>query len=338
MAGSLTIPNTFATKTGNVAASLLDDNWDAVADYVNDREIVSGTLGGRPAAGIAGRFYFANNVNGGTLYFDTGSTWVQIAAPVQSTSGFQVTGLSGANNSGTPNTQYDVTAVQVVLWNPTDGGTVVQNNPGTKTNNVSTAGPAAGGRDQAGAFSANSWIHFYFIWNGTTLSTVSSTASQATGPTLPSGYTHWAYIGAVRFDGSSHLRLTRMRGSWMTYETLLSALVGGDATVETAVDISTMIPPNSLQWKGQMWNTGVQADGAGATDALHILRYISGASILQIRSSSTVPASGAAYSLSTGFLMPNQNQNFYYLHAVTNGSLPSMSVDVQGYQVANGDS
>ena len=339
MAGSLTIPNTFATQSGNVPASELDDDYSAIADYVNAREIVSGTFTSRPAAGVAGRYYFANDVNGGTLYLDTGSTWLQLAAAVNSSGGYRVTGLVGANNSGTPNTLYDLVANQVVLWNPTDGGTVTRTDTGTLTNTVTTAGPAANGRDQAGAFSTSSWVHFYFIWNGTTLATLSSATAPPTGPTPPSGYGYWAYAGAVRFNGSSQLIPTRMRGSWMTYETLLNALSNGTATTETAVSISGLIPPNTLQWKGQMWNTGVQADGAGSVNALHVLRYISGVTILQIRSSATLlTANAGAYSLSTGFLMPNQAQNFYYLHAITAGSLPFMSVDVQGYQIPNGDS
>jgi uncharacterized protein DUF4082 len=44
--------------------------------------IASGTLGARPAAAVAGYLYLATDVNGGTLYRDTGAAWVQVASGV----------------------------------------------------------------------------------------------------------------------------------------------------------------------------------------------------------------------------------------------------------------
>lgn len=85
MAGTMNVPNVLANLPGSPATnpvSLVDDNFEAVEDYVNDREITQGTLSARPAAGTAGRLYFATDANGGTLYFDSGATWVQIAFPV----------------------------------------------------------------------------------------------------------------------------------------------------------------------------------------------------------------------------------------------------------------
>jgi len=81
------------------------------------------------------------------------------------------------NNTTTPNTQFDLTASQVILREGADH-LVVHNSPGRITCNVSTAGPAANGRDQSGAFSAGSWVHFWWIWNPTT-STLASLASAS---------------------------------------------------------------------------------------------------------------------------------------------------------------
>src|SRR3990167_6377952 len=67
--GTLTIPNTISAQAGpNVAASLLDTNWTTIRDYVNNREISSGTLAARAAASIAGRWDFATDGNSGRLY------------------------------------------------------------------------------------------------------------------------------------------------------------------------------------------------------------------------------------------------------------------------------
>lgn len=75
MSGTSSVPNTFATQVGQVPASQLDANWNAVTAYINAREVASGTLAARPV-GVAGQWYFATDVSGGTLYFNAGGTWV----------------------------------------------------------------------------------------------------------------------------------------------------------------------------------------------------------------------------------------------------------------------
>lgn len=82
MPGTLSVPNTFASQSGNVPAAQLDTNYSTIATYVNAREVTVGTIGARPAFGTAGRWYLATDVNGGTLYVDTGSAWTQAAAGV----------------------------------------------------------------------------------------------------------------------------------------------------------------------------------------------------------------------------------------------------------------
>ena len=199
------------------------------------------------------------NASTGSLNLQTGGTSAitidssQVAtfsnAPtsgIQST--YSVRGLTGTNNSTTPNTQYDFSADAVVLIN-TNGAPIRRVNTGTITNNVSAAGAVANGRDQSGAFSSSSWIHFYFIWNGTTLATVSSATAPPTGPTLPSGYTHWAYIGAVRFNASSQLVRTRIRGSQVSVDSTNDcvALNGSNFQLSYAsLSLSSFIPPNAV--------------------------------------------------------------------------------------------
>ena len=39
----------------------------------------------------------------------------------------------------------------------------------SETNNINTAGPVAGGRDQVGAFGDWVWVHFFIIYNPTTV-------------------------------------------------------------------------------------------------------------------------------------------------------------------------
>lgn len=234
-------------------------------------------------------------------------------------------GNTSKNNSGTPNTQFDLTAERVVLMN-SSGHVVVRTSPGTITNNVSTAGSIANGRDQAGAFSASSWIHFYWIWNGTTLASLSS--ASATSPTLPSGYTHWAYCGAVRFNGSSQMLKTRFAGGMAFYEAEQTALSTGTANTETAIDLSTFIPPNALL---AVLHLNVSNGTANAGSYTSKLRVVTGTDyfILNIG----VEVNGSNSQSDGGFLAPNVSQNIYYIQSVTT---IRTSLFVMGYLMPNG--
>jgi hypothetical protein len=79
MAGSASVPNTFATQSGNVPASQLDADWTALVNYINAREIGFGPLASRPAAGTHGSYWFATDAL--TLYGDNGSAWIQLSQP-----------------------------------------------------------------------------------------------------------------------------------------------------------------------------------------------------------------------------------------------------------------
>src|SRR3989304_8294020 len=109
MPGSLTIPNVLAGIAGpaNVAASLLDANWNQIRDYVNAREIVQDTLANRPAASVAGRVYYATDT--GLLYADTGSAWTQIAlGTLAANLPETLTGLALSNNGADATNDLDV--------------------------------------------------------------------------------------------------------------------------------------------------------------------------------------------------------------------------------------
>jgi len=57
-------------------------DFDAVKNYVNARELTVGTTALPATAGIAGRWYLATDVAGGTLYEDNGTVWTLIAGGV----------------------------------------------------------------------------------------------------------------------------------------------------------------------------------------------------------------------------------------------------------------
>lgn len=200
------------------------------------------------------------------LWYDpTTSRWRVLGTIVGLSGTYSIRGLIGANNTATPTTQFDMSADLVVLRNTTDGATVTRTNTGTLTNNISTAGSAANGRDQAGAFAASTWLHFYFIWNGSTLATLSSTTAPPTGPSLPSGYTYWAYAGAAYHLAASTLAVTRWQGSRaiIPAQTIraLAAGTGAEETFSLTATSSQGVPPNHIG--ATMWylNTGSNVQG-----------------------------------------------------------------------------
>jgi hypothetical protein len=246
-------------------------------------------------------------------------------------SSYSVRGLVGANNATTPNTKFDLAADAVTLKSVNGTPSRTAFGTGAITNDVGLAGPAANGRDQAGAFSASSWIHFYFIWNGTTLATLSSAVAPATGPTMPTGYTHWAYIGAVYFNGSSQLASGRMKGAWFEYLGRQSVLSAGSATTETAISLTAVVPPNAgrieFTHRSQYADTSVTVCGVD-------FRLVSGTTFKEFPITAAV--SGIGFYSANEFIAPNIGQSLIYIWAPAIGTVRSATVYVNGYSMPNG--
>jgi len=244
---------------------------------------------------------------------------------------YLVGGLTGTNNAGAATTKYDLSADLVQLRNPTTGTILVKTNTGTITNDTGVAGSTANGRDQSGAFSASSWIHFYFIAKDDgTLATLSSAVAPPTGPTLPSTYTMWAYAGAVRFNGSSQLLATTMRGAWAYYSAGQIALSGGTATTETAISLTALVPPNVGRAAIELQ---ASTTAAVTTGPFLTIRFITGQNFAGQTAIDTAAASGYVTTLDT--VMPVIGQQIFYLWNVSTGS-PSANIYIQGYSVPNG--
>lgn len=247
---------------------------------------------------------------------------------------YSVRGLIGANNSGAPTTSFDLLANVVAVRNPTTGEVVTRTNVSSITNNVSTVGPAANGRDQAGAFSASSWIHFYFIWNGTTMATVSSATAPPTGPTLPTGYTHWAYAGAIFFTAGSQLSPTYIRGSWARYSGSPQPVsTTSTPTVATAVSMAAFIPPNCLSY--HLYTVGTVTAGGGGPVAASLTFQAAASSTIQSASITAHTSTIGAVNVQT--TIPNiSNQFLYVWGTVTNISSAAYGIFIDSYQMPNG--
>ena len=197
MAGNLAVPNDFAAATGNVAASKIDDNFTQVETYVNTREVAVGLLSARPAAGVAGRWYVASDVSGGTAYVDTGVAWVQTGAGVVGASAQMfrsyLAGLALANNGSDATNDLDVAvgecrsdddaedlALGTALTKRLDAAWVVGNNEG--------------GLD-TGAI-ANTTYHVFLIKRPDT-GVVDALFSASLSPTMPTNYTKKRRLGSI---------------------------------------------------------------------------------------------------------------------------------------------
>jgi len=129
----------------------------------------------------------------------------------------------------------------VAVLHDIDGNTITLTNI-DETNRVSTAGPKAGGRDQSGAFSASSWIHFFFIYNPVTGDVSSLSSASPTAPTLPTGYTFFVRVGTAYFTSGSVLLHSYQMGDLVTYNIQWVKWDSHADSANESIDVSAYIP------------------------------------------------------------------------------------------------
>lgn len=232
-------------------------------------------------------------------------------------------GQFSKNSTGAPDSQYELKADVVILAKTSDQSTVTRYNPGTITNNVGLAGPIVNGRDQSLGFSASSWVHFYWIWNGTTLATVSSATPPPSGPTLPTGYTHWSYAGAVYHNAASQLVKTFIQGSraYIARTQVYNGSPGAGA--EISVSVASAVPPNAIGIE-MSWNAAF----ASTTDSGLTFRFLTGIDHIEFRNVANASSERFAGSVS----LPNANQAVIFMKESSNQTV----LDIAGYTLPNG--
>ena len=123
---------------------------------------------------------------------------------------------------------------------------------------VDTSASGANGLD-TGALAINTWYNLYVIYNPSTATTAGLASLSATAPTLPSGYTFRARVGAVLTDasGSKYLMNTLQLSGEATYTPLAGSNTAaiptmisgasGSPTVPTwtAVPVAAFVPPTA---------------------------------------------------------------------------------------------
>lgn len=166
--------------------------------------------------------------------------------------GAGVVGLTGTGQLGGA-TKFAFQARQYRFRNAA-GVSMALYDTSTVTVDTSTAGPAANGRDQAGAFANGAQVHVYAIWNESTLRGIISLAAPTTGPTLPTGYTWWCYVGTyVLVAGGVNFPICDQAGPRIFYRGIAYAVLGTalDNVSEQQVSTATVnlyVPTNALDF------------------------------------------------------------------------------------------
>ena len=200
MPGSLTIPNVLAGIAGpaNANLSLLDGNWNQIRDYVNNREIVQDTFANRPAASIAGRWFFATDT--AVLYADTGAAWTQVAlGTLSATFAETLTGLGLTNSAGDLTNDIDCAVGAASSEDAVIANRVLMSLTSALTKQLDVAwavGTNQGGRMSAAGI-ANTTYHIHLIRRTDTGVVDVGFDTSATAPTLPANYTRSRRIGAI---------------------------------------------------------------------------------------------------------------------------------------------
>lgn len=250
----------------------------------------------------------------------------------------RVLGLKGQNESASPTTKFELSATAVVAYSPANGDSAFGWNISTLTNDTSVSGPAANGRDQSAAFGNSTWIHLYFIYNGTTWATLSSLTAPPTGPTLPSGYTYWAYAATIRKNASGNLKRHYIFNNKVYYDedsaTNNRILNAGTATTFTSVDASSLIPPNT---RLGIFTLAVSASHASAGTALDMSLRPGGmtnSNVIAVYLTAQVTNVAVKNSMISTFPV-SDTQTLDYKLTTTPGAGGGF-IEVVGYEVPNG--
>lgn len=250
-----------------------------------------------------------------------------------------VRNLTGSRHS-TP-TRYTLGIPNYVALSRQSSGqesdVVVRRYPVSVTIDATLSGPIAGGRDQSAAFPNPSWVNLYYIWNGITFSGVASLNTNASGPTLPTGYTHWAYATTLYY--TTEFQDAYVMGSRVYHD--ISAFTGLTSVSMASIgSLSAIVPPLATHAFGWARMSGTSTAG-GSLDMTLTIAARSASPVLDAASIRAFQSGINSVSQVTGdgeFTVSLLTaQTVYYQISNTSGTSPSGTVRIKGYVVPNGD-
>lgn len=175
--------------------------------------------------------------------------------------------LKVQTNSVSPNTKVDIlngnlgSVYEVVLEDAsTIPNTLRAVSSSTFTINTGTTG--ANGLD-TGTLGASTWYYIYLIATpGGTLAGLMSTNSST--PTMPSGYTYKALLGAAVTTGSSIFQAAFVqldKTVWIALQNVFTNKAVTTINTYQSQSLSTIVPPIAKSWSG-IFGTSVTGNGA----------------------------------------------------------------------------
>jgi hypothetical protein len=152
--------------------------------------IGQGVLVGAATGGLQG----AGTVNAAGFYVN-GVLISGNPAAIRST--FKNLNIATTGSNSTFTGALTVTADEVLLENPVNNQYITVRNLNLTAVNPSSSGSSTGNDLDAGTLAGNTWYYVWIIYNPTTLTVGGLISASSTTPTLPTGYTFCAMVGAI---------------------------------------------------------------------------------------------------------------------------------------------
>lgn len=191
----------------------------------------------------------------------------------------------------------------------------------SETNNINTAGPVAGGRDQVGAFGDWVWVHFFIIYNPTTGDVSSLSSLSPTAPTLPTGYTYFVRVGCNLKTNAGKLRAAWQIGDRFYHGDITSPIFEAApdlADISQSLDISNHIPTTAKVVHGTIGTSSALPGMVG-------VGVSAGASSIEI--SFSLASGDAVYGLTGAeFTLPVLTTQTIWWRAHTTDAIYAMSI------------
>lgn len=263
----------------------------------------------------------------GTIYNSGSGAWVlssyQATASTPLSNG-SASGLAATNNVGTPNTKIDFSFASACLVTAAGSPFFVGASAVTIDLTTGTVTSTANGMDGE-VRPTSGWVYFYAISTGSGAVGLATTTSPLSGPpTLPTNYIYYAYLGAMRCDGSANLMRSRQLGADAQYviaagsnTTAMPTMTSGSAALWTAVAVAAFVPATASLLKGSLYNATPGNNTGGAVAPNNAYVAIANAPISFINSTGTTFGS-----LMLQFEMEIESANIYYTS--TSGSASTL--------------
>ncbi len=239
----------------------------------------------------------------------------------------QANGLTIRNNTGTPNTQIDISITGKLILEQVNTGATVGHSGYSATINAATTGANA---LDTGSLAASTWYYIYAISDGTGSNRAYLLSLSSTTPTMPTGYTFKYRIGSIFTNGSSNFTRIIQKGNIAKYEVIagsttpnlpimISGNSGAPATPTwTAVAVTSFVP--SATATRILGGLGNGVTNSGATMAAPNNSYGAFSSTTNPPPAVVNIDAASANAISTiNFNFVLESTNIYYASNKTNG-------------------